>query len=289
MTANDITKETHFSDLLESVMRKAIPEHENTVAVLLSGGMDSVSLALSAQRIGKHVHAYSFYCDDSPSYDSLKAQDVSNEFGFAFTPINVPTDNLRFDFVRLANIYLCEKKTHFETTFPMMYVIPEIQERIVLVGIGADGHFGMSKSAMMHHIRPKEKFDKLRHTVFHGPNNPNRTDGGPVHPTSDRRFLQMLCNENERRLLMPYTFTEIFDYFIQFEWDEINKPQQKYLVRKCYPELESLKIKPHLNYQLVSGVSTAFERLLDDPEINFANRSRIMDICRDWHYANSAA
>jgi asparagine synthetase B (glutamine-hydrolysing) len=207
MTANDITKETHFSDLLESVMRKAIPEHENTVAVLLSGGMDSVSLALSAQRIGKHVHAYSFYCDDSPSYDSLKAQDVSNEFGFAFTPINVPTDNLRFDFVRLANIYLCEKKTHFETTFPMMYVIPEIQERIVLVGIGADGHFGMSKSAMMHHIRPKEKFDKLRHTVFHGPNNPNRTDGGPVHPTSDRRFLQMLCNENERRLLMPYTFT----------------------------------------------------------------------------------
>tara|TARA_R110000824_G_C15080420_1_gene664347 strand:- start:21 stop:881 length:861 start_codon:yes stop_codon:yes gene_type:complete len=278
-----------FSNLLESILQKNIPETESTVAVFLSGGMDSASVALSAQRIGKRVHAYSFYCDGSPSYDSLKAEELSEHFGFEFTALNVSTDNLRSDFIRLANTYRCRKKTHFETTFPMMYLVPEVQEKIILTGISADGHYGLSKSAMIHHIRPKEKFDALRTKIFFGPDNPNRTDGGRVDETGDNRFLQQLCDESDKKLILPYSFTEIFDYFIQFEWDEINKPQQKYLVRKCYPELESLQVKPHLNYQLVSGVSKAFERLLDDPEINFANRSRIMDICRDWHYAISAA
>ena len=42
-----------------------------------------------------------------------------------------------------------------------------------------------------------------------------------------------------------------------------------------------------LNLQLASGVDDVFLTLLDNKKINFNNRQRIMDICRDWNIRNS--
>jgi len=47
------------------------------------------------------------------------------------------------------------------------------------------------------------------------------------------------------------------------------------------------KIKNHLNLQIDSGIVELFESLLPNKEINFKNRSRIMDVCRDWHGLNT--
>ena len=47
------------------------------VAVLLSGGVDSLSVAFAAHELGKKVHAYSFHLDTGTSYDSDKAAEVS--------------------------------------------------------------------------------------------------------------------------------------------------------------------------------------------------------------------
>ena len=265
-----------FSDLLESILSRDIPQNEDKVAVLLSGGMDSASVALSAQRLGKRIHAYSFYLDGSPTYDSLKAKDISEHFGFEYTSIDVSTDNLKSDFIRLATDYACRKKTHFECAFPFLQINSRIQERVVLSGLAADGHYGLSKRAMIHFKHPKEKFDQFRTDYFSNPN--------PAGVSQ----LRQLCDEQQQLLLVPYLDEQIFDYFIQFDWNEINKPKQKSLIRNCYPELADLNLKSHLNYQLVAGVNIAFERLLDDPNINFKNRVRVMDICRDWHKLISA-
>ena len=40
--------------------------------------------------------------------------------------------------------------------------------------------------------------------------------------------------------------------------------------------------KKHINLQLGSGIDKLFESLLSNKKINFKNRKRIMDICRDW-------
>ena len=47
------------------------------------------------------------------------------------------------------------------------------------------------------------------------------------------------------------------------------------------------KIKNHLNLQIDSGIVNLFELLLPNKEINFKNRSRVMDICGDWHGLNT--
>ena len=258
--------------LLEKIVKKECKDKE--IAVLLSGGVDSNSVLFSAKRVGKTVHCYSFHLDTGPSYDSEKAKQVCEEHNFKLTLVEVPTNNLEKDFIKLAEKYKCQKKTHFECTFPFMYVFPKIKEKYVLSGWAADGHFGLSKKANMHFKHPKEKFDEFRKDYFSVEN--------PVGV----RQIQMLCKEYNKVLSVPYLDKKVFDYFIQFDWDRLNKPMQKYGIRRFFTELDDIKLKNHLNLQLISGVDKTFETLLTNKKINFKKRKRVMDICRDWYNLN---
>lgn len=256
--------------LLQDIVEKECKD--NDVAVLLSGGIDSNSLLFTANRLGKKVHCYTFHLDTFlESYDSKKAQEVCKKFNFDLTVIEVPTNNLENDFISLAEKYKCQKKTQYECTFPFMYVIPKIKEKYVISGLVADGHFGLSKKACLHYKHPKEKFDKFRKDYFSVEN-----PGGVIQ-------LKMLCKEYDKVLSVPYLDKKVFDYFIQFDWDTLNKPKEKYEIRKCFPEFNKIRFKNHLNLQLVSRVDKTFETLLTNKKINFRNRQRVMDICKDWY------
>ena len=130
--------------LLKNHIIKNVPDSE--VAVLLSGGVDSVTVGLAAESADKEVHAYSFYLNGAPSYDFIKAAEVAHKRNWNFTPIVVPTENLIEDWHRLVELK-CRKKTHFECVFPFLYVYPKIEEKYVLTGWGADGYFGPSKKS----------------------------------------------------------------------------------------------------------------------------------------------
>ena len=254
--------------ILEEIITKECPGDE--IAVLLSGGVDSSTLLFSANRLGKKVHGYSFQIQDKPTYDSTMAGQICEKNNFDFTLVEVPTDNLVNDFKTLANKYKCKKKTQFECTFPFMYMYPKIKEKYILSGVAADGHYGVSKRAMMHYRHTKDKFDEFRTGYFSAEN-----------PAGIRQ-LEMLSKEYNKILSAPYLDKKVFDYFLQFSWEDINKPYQKTLIRNQYPEIDDLKLKPHLNLQLVAGIDDIFETLLNNSTINFKQRKRVMDICRDW-------
>jgi len=66
-------------------------------------------------------------------------------------------------------------------------------------------------------------------------------------------------------------------------YEELNKPKQKHFIRRDFTELKKFgTIRPHQNLHLNAGVDKLFETLLNNPEINFKGRKRMMDICRDW-------
>lgn len=257
--------------MIDEILERQLSEIDSDeVAVLLSGGVDSSTLAFTAARLGKRVHGYSFYVGE-PSYDSLKAEEICNTFGFDFTGVDVSTNSIIEDFKTLAYTYSCKKKTQFECTFPFMYIFPLIKEKYVLSGVAADGHYGLSKKAMIHFRHTKDKFDDFRKDYFSSEN-----------PAGIRQ-LEMLSEEYDKILIAPYLTSEVYDYFNQFTWEEINKPYEKHLIRSRFSEFEQVKVKKHLNLQLVGGVDKVFETLLESSEINFKNRIRVMDICRDWH------
>ena len=252
----------------------------NEVALCLSGGVDSISLGITAQKLGKKVSAYTFHLEDEPSYDSNTAQHVAETFGWDIDVTVVPKTNIKEDFFTLLRDYDCKKKTQFECTHFGLYLFPRIKEKYVLSGIAADGWYGVSKKARINFIHTKEKFDEFRNNYF-----------GAENPAG---ILQqkMLAEDHNKVLVHPYLWHDkVKDFFMQYDWKELHHNKtEKYHVRTCYEnEFAKLnKIKTHLNLQLESKTDILFESLLNDNEVNFKRRKRTMDICRDWSMLNSS-
>ena len=140
-------------------------------------------------------------------------------------------------------------------------------------GISADGWYGLSKKAMINYKRPKELFDKFREDYFQNEN--------PAGVLQQLKLAEMY----NKKFVHPYLWNdEISKFYMSKSWDELNKPKQKNVVREAFSvEFDKVgKVKNHLNLQLGSKIDKVFESLLDDYEINWKDRTRVMDVCRDW-------
>ena len=73
-----------IKQLLETQIREQIPTEK--CAVLLSGGVDSLSVALAAHNVGKKVVAYSFHLEGNESYDFKTARKFSEQMGWTKSP-----------------------------------------------------------------------------------------------------------------------------------------------------------------------------------------------------------
>jgi asparagine synthetase B (glutamine-hydrolysing) len=257
--------------LLCDVIEKESDDHKE-VAVLLSGGADSLSCALAAHVLNKNVYTYTFHLKGNPTYDSEKAYSVSHLMGWKCTVVEVTVDSIEEDFYTLRNEFQCIKKTHYECTFPFLYIYPLIKEKIIISGVAADGHYGVSKKACMHYKTPKTLFDQFREEYFTSNN-----------PAGYQQQL-ILSKKYNKRFIAPYLDKTIIDFFRQYDWFELNKPFQKHHVISDFgQEFKAIgKPKPHINLQLGAGVDKAFESLLQSTEINFKNRKRMLDVYRDW-------
>ena len=255
-------------------------------ALLLSGGVDSISVGLAAHHAGKKVHAYSFHLDTHESYDFKKAKEVCEHMKWGFTEIVVPTTNVVEDFKTLVDMG-CSKKTHFECVFPFLYMYPQIQEKHVLTGWGADGYIGVSRKAQMRYSKPQKLWNYHEWCM--------RTNSTFVtwNQFRDAYFLSENCAGHlqhekvvakyDKVMVNPYLEKEIKDFFYSFNWQELNIPRQKHHARTAFCEFDKFGlIKDHENLHLGAGVDKVFKGLLNNPEINFKNRKRMMDVCRDW-------
>lgn len=257
--------------LLCEVIEKESEGHDE-VAILLSGGVDSISCALAAHRIGKKVNTYTFHLNDQISYDSAKAMSVSHQMGWRCVVTDILTDDIENHFKTLRSDFECTKKTHYECTYPFLYIYPQIKEKVVISGVAADGHYGVSKKACIHFKQPKSLFDEFRQDYFSN-----------LNPAGYQQQL-LLCKKYDKKFIAPYLNSTVVDFFRQYDWFELNKPYQKHHVRSAFTEFEELgKVKQHINLQLGAGVDKAFESLLQSNEINFKNRKRMLDVYRDWN------
>ena len=259
-----------IDDLITKIVEDEAPGKD--VAVLMSGGVDSLTCAFSAMRLGKNVHTYTMYVNGQETADSLAAKEAAEIYGWDHHEIDVPVNNVKDDFLRLMRYYDCKKKTHVECTFPFLYVYPHIKEKHVLSGVAADGWYGVSKRANIHFKHTKELFDKFRNDYF-----------GAENPAGIRQQEQ-LCEEIEANLIAPYVgHKDVCDWMMDHDHDFFNKPYQKAPIIEAYKEFEKLpKKRKHANLQLVAGIPEYFEQLLEDKELNYRNRGRTMDLVRDY-------
>ena len=255
-------------------------------ALLLSGGVDSISVGLAAHHTGKKVHAYSFHLDTHESYDYKKAREVCEYMKWDFTEVVVPTTNVVEDFKTLVNMG-CSKKTHFECVFPFLYVYPKITEKYVLTGWGADGYFGVSKKAMMRYSSFKKKRNYVNYCKSHNQKRYNWNEFRLHYLNGDCAGLKEHTNVailHDKVHVTPYLDEDIKTLLIGMSYKQLNKPKQKQIVRKDFTKLKNFGIiKQHQNLHLASGVDKLFETLLDNSTINFKGRKRMMDVSKDWY------
>ena len=160
--------------------------------------------------------------------------------------------------------------------YPFLYVYPEIKETEVLSGWAADGYYGISKKAMIHYKHTQELFDKFRDNYF-------RSD-----MCAGYNWHKKVADIHNKKFITPYLTDSVKNFFYSKSWEELNIPTQKHHVRDAFHEFKSIgNVKKHLNLQIDCGIIQLFETLINNKEINFKGRKRIMDICRDWNVLNS--
>jgi asparagine synthetase B (glutamine-hydrolysing) len=131
------------------VRRRRGTKPRRQVALLLSGGLDSLSVGIALQKASKTVHAYTYRVQGYPSRDLKKAIAIARHFCWPLTVVEVPSTSMAPDFVRLAVEHRCRKKVQFEVTFPLLYIFPAIEEAEIWTGWNADDHYGNTKNFIL--------------------------------------------------------------------------------------------------------------------------------------------
>ena len=253
--------------MLDKIMTEIIGEIEDQdVAVLFSGGIDSLTCAFAAERAGKTVHCYTFFVDGQHSADSKSAIEICEQLNWELTLVDVPVNNIKEDFLKLIRDYDCVKKTQVECTWGFMYLFPMIKERVVISGVTADGLYGNTRKATQHYRHTKELFDSYRKDYFTG--NP-----GGINQ------LQKLCDEYDKTFIAPYYDERVREWAFKFDHREM---RGKKPALDCFSEFKKLKkVRQHASLQLIAGIPTHFEKLLEDNQLNVYNRKTIMHLVND--------
>jgi Asparagine synthase len=262
---------------------------DDTVALLLSGGIDSTSVGIALQKSGKAIRAYTYRLQDYKSRDLDKAVAIARHFGWPLSIIEVPTADLARDFMRLAVEHRCRKKTQFENTFPMLYVLPRIAEAEVWTGYNADDHYGNTKNCILDQKRMaregasaaerKEAFDAERRGRFER----KLTDPESGTWCYAHRFAAQ-CG---KRLLDPYLDDALREFFLRFDHETLSPLKKPFVRQALGDELRDLpegSLTVGVRLQTGGSVDTLFETLLRNPAINRfeKNYEDVQSLCERW-------
>ncbi|WP_180953876.1 asparagine synthase-related protein [Bacillus sp. M6-12] len=243
-----------ITEKIKHVLSSELSTINENVALLLSKGIDSSSLLFTLLEQGKSVTIYSFTLDYRESSDFKGAKKIAETFGVPFIPIYLPTDIelLKKDVLYLIKEKGLKKKTEVECTWAMMYALKTIKETVVVAGLGADGHFVISKKGCLHYKHTVELMNEFRNKLFSNPN------------YAQKEIVTQLAEEQGKKMILPYLSKNMIDSFKNTTWEELNKPKQKQVILDMYPAFfEQIKVYHHSNFQLGdSGIAEHFTSLM---------------------------
>lgn len=278
-----------MTDLM-AILTKACgtPSQNDRAALLLSSGLDSISVGMAVQAAGMSVQAYTIELDGYPAAELRGAELISHYMGWPLKVISVPVAHIADDFIRLAVAHSCKRKVQFECSFPLMYALAAIEEADVFTGFNADDHYGNSREAVFERDRQRKAglsasqrqawFDAHRKAVLARVRN---LDSGDTWG-----FAQRLASACGKRLHDPYLDEEVEAYFAALSHDELVRPSKPLVRRSMGNQILKLQgvIGSGLMLQKSMGVSGLFKTLLAAPRINRFEKpyTTVASLCQRW-------
>ena len=160
---------------IRTVLQETLKPIKNKIAIATSGGIDSASLVMAARDLDKKQTVVSFTFDDFESHDFKSARLLAMHYDIDFLPVILPSD--QNEIVETVHYLIkkikCKKKSAIECMFPFVYLLKILKEnkiKTLVTGLAADGHFGLSKRAMIHYSKDDKKFKQLRQASYKGIN-----------------------------------------------------------------------------------------------------------------------
>lgn len=244
-------------------------ERYDTIGLMLSGGIDSSSILYSLIELGKTVHCYTFYLENYESNDLKSARRLSKKHNLDLTEIEIPRNTIKDNLIFLSKIG-CTRKTQFETKIHYCYLFPNVKEKILLSGLEADNLQGTVRSMILQSSKDPIKFKELRKKAYDYAINTNL----PID--------YYLANKNGIKLFYPFVEKEIYEFYLQFDWQYLNKPYEKWILLNAFNDyFQEDGYRRHCDMQQNSMMKDYCKTLITDKEINPNNRKRINEAYKD--------
>jgi asparagine synthetase B (glutamine-hydrolysing) len=217
-----------MSDNLRSILRAEVlaQSASRRVALLLSGGLDSLTVGIACEEAGKEVVAYTYELDGIPSTERPNAEAIARRMRWTLRIVRVPTHLVSSTFLRLAIEHGCSKKTQFEVTYPILYLMPEIVEADVFSGWNKDDHYANTREDIMEMSRHRRagrseaelqaRFDALRDEKY------AKSDAADSPDTF--WFASRIATAVGKRLLDPSRSASVRRFFRPFSHDQLSSP-----------------------------------------------------------------
>ncbi len=273
-----------FRDIIDTAVTNLTVGYNRKVGLLLSGGLDSLSVLLACLDVGIKPTCYTFYLDGVESDDIKSCRKIADIF-------NLDLVEIKINFTSISLLHECKQliqlnfgdsyyKRHIKTcvqTQVLMKEVPKyVKEKIILTALNADDlqyntrHYGkMSVDKTPAGVRRLEEA--------------RREDC-----TDDRRgsyiYFKRMFEEYGISFVDVYRDKDVMEYFFSKSYKECTSPKSKYLVYKSFKdEIDTHELyRTPSSFQVNSGTRERFEELLtEDPRINVNGHKTCVGILND--------
>lgn len=268
-----------FREFLIRRTDELIPD-KDSVAVFLSGGIDSCVALFCCLELGMKPVCYTFKVKGIPNEDYKAAIKVAKTFRLDIVKVICPNDinTIKRDVISLARDYGCRIKVEFEPLWPFLYVSKKLNERYVTNGWGADCVCGITKVAVLGH-KVKESKTNL-HTYW------------KEQFAQDREIyaVQKMCRENGAEIVFIFWGDPIVEHCKKMSWQQLNEGKHKgFLINSFEDYFMGVRVRQHASLQIEAGIRELFLPLLKT-ELNTTGTTSMIHFYRNVvrQYATSA-
>lgn len=201
-------------DLLKAVVKKDLPDEP--VALLFSGGTDSLTVLWTLLDLGVEVHAYTFRLSYFESADARVSRAACKQYGIPQTVVTEGPDSPEQQIYDVIRVIQSPRKTHVEVMFGYWFLMKAVKERHVYSGIQADTLYGSNKKSAIHYgKRPVSAFTDYRQKLLANPGQEGLAQA------------RLIASHFGKVLHAPYADPAVRDFFFNYSWKDLNRPKQK--------------------------------------------------------------